>query len=123
MFQLGRFTLTIARLLRHINPDYVNKSILGQGALTIKLKYNKQKYKINDINDIGLNKDGTFPSFIFYVTNIEDTLLIQLKIKNFIIAETDLCLPIIKNRFIQQIPPIYYTNNDMLYHYHKKLNA
>lgn len=45
-----------------------------------------------------------------------------MKINNIKIAEGEVCVPSVKGKIIVPLPKIRYIHNDMIYHFHKKLN-
>ncbi|CAD8078912.1 unnamed protein product [Paramecium primaurelia] len=118
-FTIGKFEIMIYRLLKDIEKDYQNKYIGPD--LRLCLKYNKQKYWITSINDQGLMIDGEFQKCEFYVSNVTDLLKIQLYIHDYLVAENEYCVPLLKEQFIQELQRILYKSNDLINHFHQKL--
>ncbi|CAD8092825.1 unnamed protein product [Paramecium sonneborni] len=118
-FTIGKFEIMIYRLLKDIEKNYSNKYIGPD--LRLCLKYNKQKYWITGINDQGLMMDGEFQKCEFYVSNVTDLLKIQLFIHDYLVAENEYCVPLLKEQFIQELQRVMYRSNDLIYHFHQKL--
>lgn len=62
-----------------------------------------------------------FRDYSFFISNIEDTMLVSVLISDFLVAQAELCVATSFGRFLLPIPAIRYQANDILFHFHKKI--